>query len=175
MNDNTKVIFKAVKVGYEKFGGLHETFISKGDVRFDSIDVANKYNGDAINVGGAMDMTSGIFTVPFSGLYFFTFSGLAFQKLSSKTLDIFILVKKNGNRIYEILDTQSYGEVTRKVLSSSWMSKLEKGDKIQLSVWYGSLAANKNEHIIFTGQLIMKGIFLKYYLVSNLLNKCKYS
>ena len=80
MNDNTKVIFKAVKVGYEKFGGLHETFISKGDVRFDSIDVANKYNGDAINVGGAMDMTSGIFTVPFSGLYFFHFFWISFSE-----------------------------------------------------------------------------------------------
>lgn len=42
---------------------------------FNTVNISIPFEIEVINIGGAMNLTSGIFTAPTPGLYFFTFSG----------------------------------------------------------------------------------------------------
>jgi hypothetical protein len=57
------------------------------------------YDLAVVNEGNAMDMTSGIFTAPRPGIYFFSFTGLAFISSSSSDVYLGSRLYLNGNRI----------------------------------------------------------------------------
>ena len=129
---NTKVIFSAqVTTGYAV----------TGDLIFDRVD---------INIGDGFDGSSGIFTVPVSGIYKMSFSG---QSANVRFDITSIRVYKNGDQMFNILDSNDAEKVGTNNVSYTWIMRLVKGDKLKLeSVNY--LYADNYARLTFTGELI---------------------
>ena len=132
----TKVIFSAVKT---RTGNSWGNF--KGPITFDNL---------AINLGEGFDARSGIFTVPTSGTYRFSFSA---QSALGKNQFTEVYVKKNGENVLKIWDSNEAEKADANNISYTWMMNLSENDKINLdSVNY--LWAHSENPVTFTGELI---------------------
>lgn len=99
-------------------------------------DVAN------INVGNAMDISTGIFTAPVKGTYFFAFSGNAYLNPPPyEHTYLYVKLSHNGNNVgqtmTEIYDTDGYH-----TLSLDIMLNMEAGDQVWLE-----MPIAKNAHL----------------------------
>ena len=101
------------------------------------------YNFEQLNIGGAMNLTSGVFTVPVSGRYFFSFVGRAFST------ETFVFLRVNGS-----LNTIAYG-------SGLWFNfvitatlNLKKNDLVDVYLYGGSLFDSPSHYTQFTGILL---------------------
>ena len=128
----TKVIYNAKKT---------EGFNVRGDLTFDRVD---------INIGDGFDGSSGIFTVPVSGIYKMSFSG---QSGYNKFVATSIWVYKNGVLILDIWDSNDAEKADVNNVSYTWIMRLVKGDEVKLNSWH-YLYANTYEPLTFTGELI---------------------
>jgi len=81
---------------------------------------------ETLNIGSAMNLTSGIFTAPKSGIYHFSFTVIK-DKNDRAWHSIFL--RKNGENVGVALATGYNGAYTTSVLSTL---KLNEGDKIDL-------------------------------------------
>ncbi|EFX77489.1 C1q and tumor necrosis factor-related protein-like protein 2 [Daphnia pulex] len=99
-----------------------------------------------VNEGNAMDLTSGIFTAPRPGIYFFSFAGTA-RLLSSASNPIGAsFVSQNNDPV------DQYNPVT---LQSTL--NLKKGDQVWVEIWYtgsSSLHDDSSHHTHFTGFML---------------------
>ena len=129
----TKVIFSAMK-GPESGTNFY------GDITYDHL---------VLNLGNGFNIENGIFTVPISGTYRFSFAGQSASSLAGPT---YIYIKKNGAKIYNIWDGN--GENQRdKNISYTWLMNLTQNDKVNLHT-YNRLYARSDYPVIFTGELI---------------------
>ena len=108
---------------------------------------------EQLNVGGGMDITSGIFTVPKSGIYFFSFTGIKTPP-ADRQLDIDLY--HNSNRITKAYGTPVTGSFT--VTLSSTLS-LKSGDQVSLRLNAGELQENSAHHTNFNGLLLQEEMF----------------
>ena len=103
-----------------------------------------------LNVGGGMNITSGIFTAPKSGIYFFAFIAIK-DWLVDVVLDVDLY--HNSNRITKAYGTPVTGSFT--VTLSSTLS-LKSGDNISLQLYQGQLFSNVHRHVFFNGWLLQE-------------------
>ena len=122
-------------------------FIIQSDVAFDVIH---------LNIGGAMDNKTGIFTVPQSGRYAFNFNCLK----DSLSRQLHIVLRLNGKTNLASSYSGDYVTAENKILvplTLHCIAKLKAGDKVALHLvegtFLGSLSASKNSNS-FTGFLI---------------------
>ena len=132
-NKATKVIFSAMK-GPESGTNFY------GDITYDHL---------VLNLGNGFNIENGIFTVPISGTYRFSFAGQSARGLAGPT---YIYIKKNGAKIYNIWDGngETHGD---KNISYTWLMNLTQNDKVNLHT-YNRLYARSDYPVIFTGELI---------------------
>jgi hypothetical protein len=117
-----------------------------------------------VNEGNAMDLTSGIFTAPRPGIYFFTFTGAARFPESSSTVSLEIGLYLNGVLIGSnwVLDANTInGQKSTSTLQSTL--KLKSGDQVWVAIFYYStgvyLDEYTGEHLThFTGWLLEEDI-----------------
>jgi C1q-related factor len=108
------------------------------------------FETERLNVGGGMNIASGIFTVPKSGIYFFSFSGINLSPASSLAVDLY----HNSNLITPaIMHTNTDGWFT---VSLSSMLSLKSGDQISLRLIRGQLWDNQFCYTNFNGMLLQE-------------------
>ncbi len=110
-----------------------------------------------------MDLTSGIFTAPRPGIYFFSFTGMAEFPTSSSRVNLQVGLFLNGGRIGLGKAEESNnvaGQLSPLTLQSTL--NLKKGDQVWLEIDWGSTGAylyDDSDHLThFTGFMLEEDI-----------------
>ena len=130
---------------------------------FDTITTPIPFQLEVVNEGNAMDLSSGIFTTPRPGIYFFSFTGLAGFQASSSTVQLGVSLILNGDRIGSgwVEETNT---VANQLLPLTLQSTLNliKGDQVWMEIVQISSGAflldNFNTHTHFTGFMLQEDI-----------------
>jgi hypothetical protein len=117
-----------------------------------------------VNEGNAMNLTSGIFTAPRPGIYFFSFAAVALLD-SSSDADFFPSLYLNGNSIGDSKVYEGNGPVYQlSPLTLQSTLNLKKGDRVWVEIYYpsgelNSLHDSSNGHYThFTGFMLEEEI-----------------
>jgi hypothetical protein len=118
-----------------------------------------------VNEGNAMDLTSGKFTAPRPGIYFFSFTGNAFLPVSSSRVYLGVSLYLNGGRIgtgrVEEYDTSDY-QYSPLTLQSTL--NLKSGDQVWVAIVDTLLTPgaylydDSSHHTHFTGFMLQEEI-----------------
>jgi len=111
-----------------------------------------------LNVGGAMNPATGVFTAPVNGIYHFEFFGL------SKPIDppvwIYIALQVNGVEISSSYAFENSG-IYRSISGISASLRLKNGDQVRLYKTSGILGDDGSQHYTdFTGWLVEEDVIL---------------
>jgi C1q-related factor len=116
---------------------------------YSSVGTTIPFQIERLNVGGGMNLASGIFTAPKSGIYFFSFTGLKQYDNVYAAVDLY----HNSNHITTAAGTAVNGHLTETL--SSTLS-LKSGDQISLRLTYGQLHDNSDHYTNFNGLLLQE-------------------
>ena len=120
---------------------------------YSSVGTTIPFDITQVNVGGGMNINSGIFTAPKSGIYFFSFTGLKEYANNYAAVDLY----HNSNHITTAAGTAVTGHLT-KTLSSTL--SLRSGDQISLRLTYGQLHDIEQDHYTnFNGIMLQEELF----------------
>ena len=111
-------------------------FYVQRNTPFYTTNVAIPFEIVRLNIGGAFDLSSGIFTAPRSGTYFFSFIGFPVFLESSSIVQIIVGLFLNGNQIGVGESQQQANSLTAENEQFSLQStlNLKAGDKIWLEI-----------------------------------------
>lgn len=139
---NVEMKTKSVNFHVQRKSGLSK----RGIIPFDI---------ERLNVGGAMNLTSGVFTVPLNGTYHFQFS--AVKPLGAS--EIYIILRVNGVGIGSGFGTNAHYVYLPTFSSAS--AKLKVGDQVYLLNHRGQLHDTPGEHFTqFNGWLVEEDFHL---------------
>ena len=138
--------------------GKIETFSGSGRVIFSASRYSNgdinsghdiTYDEALIDTASAMDLDNGIFKVPTHGVYQFSFTANnhCCDKEEYEIVDIYV----NGRQQFR---AEYWWESTGTYTSRSWQMELKHSDQIKLRVTHGSIFANSDMPISFSGYLL---------------------
>lgn len=107
---------------------------------------------ERVNIGGAMNLTSGVFTAPRSGIYFFSLSGLK----GSAPNSLFISLRLNGKDVGSAFAAAMDYDLTYSIQATL---HLQTGDVITLYKTGGVLSDNVYHYTHYTGWLLEEDLF----------------
>ena len=130
---------------------------------FDTTGTPIPFDLARVNDGNAMNLTSGIFTAPRPGIYFFSFTGLAQYPKSESVVSLEVILYLNGEQIGRgwVEDKNTDNNQRSPVLVHSTLN-LKKGDQVWLQIFHQSTGAslfdNGEQFTHFTGFLLQEEI-----------------
>ena len=108
------------------------------------------YDVASLNIGGAMDLASGVFTVPVNGRYQFNFVAMAGDA------GTFVLLRLNGGQI-----ARGFGPLQYDTVAITAIFLLNRGYRIDTVLWSGSINDCSNCYETqFTGILLEEDLVL---------------
>ncbi len=147
-------------LGFEDVKSSPTYFYVKKGSPFNQANVPVPFDIVELNVGGAMNEATGIFTAPRPGKYFFSASGVAHLPSSSNVVNLWIRLVKNGNAMsYGLADeSNTYDEYESFSLQSTL--SLQAGDQIWLEIERiaTGVTLHGNSYSHFNGYLIEEDI-----------------
>ena len=120
---------------------------------FTLADTVIPFDIERLNVGGAMNLATGIFTVPVDGIYHFDFTGMK----DVDAANIFIALQVNGITIGDSYATSLPNFLTLSGISASLRLKI--GDQVRLYKTGGTLN-DFGRYTHFTGWLVEEDLAL---------------
>jgi hypothetical protein len=115
-----------------------------------------------VNEGNAMNLTSGIFTAPRPGIYFFSFTGTANFPASSSFVRLGVSLYLNGDRIGTgwVEESNTFANQNNQVTLQSTLN-LKKDDQVWVAIYYqtgANLLDNSDHFTHFTGFMLEEEI-----------------
>ena len=119
-------------------------YVQRNSVTFNTTNTPIPFDVERLNVGGAMNLTSGKFTAPRDGIYSFAFTGMAAFPTSSSSLNLYVYMYLNGKWIGSGVadEVGSTTDVQYETLSLQSTLNLQTGDQIWLEIEYMSIGAH---------------------------------
>jgi hypothetical protein len=116
-----------------------------------------------VNEGNAMNLTSGVFTAPRPGIYFFSFTGLAQFPASSSLVRLGVSLNLNGGLIGSgYVEEANTADHQYSPLTLQSTLNLKSGDQVWVTIDYQSSGAylidNSVHHTHFTGWMLEEEI-----------------
>ena len=135
-------------IGYADVKSTPVYFYVQTNVHHSTVNTAIPFEVTRTNVGNAMNPSTGIFTAPRPGKYFFTYSGISSADNSHIELHL------NG-----VLLGKAYSVQTLETFSHHATLQLSQGDQIRLFLKTGSVFGNHELFTSFVGILIEQDVF----------------
>ena len=135
-------------IGYADVKSTPVYFYVQTNVHHSTVNTAIPFEVTRTNVGNAMNPSTGIFTAPRPGKYFFTFSGISYAAISQIELHL------NG-----VLLGASYSSSGAGTFSHHATLELSQGDQIRLFLTLGSVWGDGRHFTSFVGILIEEDVF----------------
>ncbi|XP_063043375.1 cerebellin 11 [Engraulis encrasicolus] len=136
-----KVAFTAAILGATSSNSHHGPFNAETNLIFPTV---------ITNLGNAYNADTGIFTAPVKGLYYFRYSGRAFQNY-----DMGLSIFKGSSRIVSSYNYNSSGDRDDTV-SNGVVLELEVGDPVYMHLWINSWIStdDRYKYSTFSGFLL---------------------
>ncbi|XP_046454475.1 uncharacterized protein LOC124202220 [Daphnia pulex] len=156
--------------GFEKWIGFADVksspayFYAQRNSSFNQTNLPIPFDIAKVNIGGALDLQTGIFTAARSGTYFFSVSGLANIPASSSGMNFWIGLYLNGNRIGTSYSVEISTASQLKPYSLQSTLNLEAGDQVWVQIWKTGdptgvyLYDDINHYTHFNGWLLQENI-----------------
>jgi hypothetical protein len=151
-------------IGYDDIKSAPVYFYVQRNSPFNTINVPIPFQVSRLNIGNAMDLSTGKFTAPVQGTFFFSFTGhVQFSAWSSLTT-LRIGLYLNGNFIgWGVVEEYHTGNDQEMPLTFQSTLSLQKGDQIwlqikEMSTGVRSLVDNENNWTHFTGYILEEEI-----------------
>jgi hypothetical protein len=146
-------------IGYADVKSTPVHFYVQRNSHFNTKGIPIPFNLAVVNEGNAMDSTSGIFTAPRPGIYFFSFTGMAQFPASSSRLYLQVGIYLNGGLI-EVSDNDEANKdsLQNETLTLQSTLNLKSGDQVWVAIYFittgGFLYDTSNHHTHFTGFML---------------------
>jgi len=119
------------------------------------------YEKEYLNLGGGMNINSGVFTAPKPGIYAFTFKGIGFETGSGYAGYGDVHLERNGAYIAAGVSRSNGATAsTLSALSVHSTLKLNKGDTITIQHYMGTTFSAGGSDVQFTGSLIEEDLII---------------
>ncbi len=149
-------------IGYADVKSAPVHFYVQRNSNFDTRNTPIPFELARVNEGNAMDLTSGIFTAPRPGIYFFSFTGVA-RLYNPSPVNLNSHLYLNGNLIGMSNVQESYGFVDQlSPLTLHSTLNLKKGDQLWVTIDYSvsssHLFDDSYHYTHFTGFMLKEDI-----------------
>ena len=142
--------------------GNMESFPSPGRIIFSAYKAEGSFFSGNVtyatlveNVGDGLDISTGVFTTPLSGLYMFSFSGRTYNSNPEGSPGSWTKVGINVNGVQEFeIGCFTTELMNDEHLSHTWLSHLQVNDKVSLKIPYGQMYSDSSFRITFSGYLV---------------------
>ncbi len=148
-------------IGYADVKSAPVYFYVQRNSDFNNESTPIKFDLARVNEGNAMNLTSGIFTAPRPGIYFFSFAGLA-RLSSSSAFNFYFFLNLNGNLIGSSKVHENNGPVNKySPMTLQSTLNLKTGDRVWMQIVKSTnsyLYDDSSRYTHFTGFMLEEEI-----------------